>query len=514
MTAHANPPAARPPALSSWTLYPPIFLFVYLTHITLLRLPYFWDETGYYIPAAFDCFRTGTLIPFSTAANSHPPLPSILLALWWHVAGFSPIATRTLLCLVTALSLLAVYRLARTLLSASASLAVTLLTALYPIWFAQSTLAHADTFAAAFTLFALALYAEHIHEDRPPASSLLFLALNLSLSVVAKESALLVPLVLGLFELARSLRHRLRIATLAAICAPLLPLIAWYAFYRHRTGYIFGNPGYLSYNATANLTPARVGFAIIHRFIHLSAHMNLCVPVLCALACLLLRPRAGSSRIPRSLLALFALLLAANWLFYSFMGGALLTRYLLPAYPLVLILCTAVWVRRTARWWIPALLTTAAFIFAIHVNPPYRFAPEDNLAYRDMIVLQQQAVHILTTQFPDSTVLTSWPLTDELRRPELGYVRTPIPFVSIENFTAPQLTQAAALTPRPYTTAVVFSTKLEPSGSRRRGPLLGSQYFDYHADLAPTEAAVVLGGQIVWQSQRKGQWAAVVRFPQ
>jgi hypothetical protein len=36
---------------------------VCLTHFTLLRLPYYWDEAGYYIPAAWDFFRTGSLIP-------------------------------------------------------------------------------------------------------------------------------------------------------------------------------------------------------------------------------------------------------------------------------------------------------------------------------------------------------------------------------------------------------------------------------------------------------------------
>jgi hypothetical protein len=44
-------------------LYPLFFAAVYLSHLTLLRLPYFWDEAGYYIPAAWDFFRTGTLIP-------------------------------------------------------------------------------------------------------------------------------------------------------------------------------------------------------------------------------------------------------------------------------------------------------------------------------------------------------------------------------------------------------------------------------------------------------------------
>ncbi len=53
-----------------------------------LRLPYYWDEAGYYIPAAWDFFRTGSLIPITTLTNAHPPLPSIYLALWWKGCGY------------------------------------------------------------------------------------------------------------------------------------------------------------------------------------------------------------------------------------------------------------------------------------------------------------------------------------------------------------------------------------------------------------------------------------------
>ena len=31
-----------------------LFAALILLHLPLLRLPYFWDEAGYYIPAAWD----------------------------------------------------------------------------------------------------------------------------------------------------------------------------------------------------------------------------------------------------------------------------------------------------------------------------------------------------------------------------------------------------------------------------------------------------------------------------
>jgi 4-amino-4-deoxy-L-arabinose transferase-like glycosyltransferase len=492
-------------------LFPPIFVFVYLTHFTLLRLPYFWDESGYYIPAAFDFFRTGTLIPHSTLSNAHPPLPSVLLASWWRLSGFVPSGTRTAVCLVTAFALLAVYRLARPLCGELGAAAVTLLTALYPIWFAQSTLAHADIFAAAFTLWGLTLYLEQLDSLRPEFAALLPIAGFFWLSVLSKETALGIPLLLVLLELIRAVRSRPRPGMIAALLSPLLPLAAWYAYHRHVTGFTFGNPEYLRYNATANLSAQRIAYALFHRAIHLTAHMELFVPILCALACLFLPVLPQARVLPRRILFTFAVLLTGNWIFFSVFGGALLTRYLLPVYPLILLLCVATWMRHLRAWWPLAILTASAFIVGLLINPPYHFAPEDNLAYRDMIVLQQQASSFIVQRWPQATVLTAWPMSDELRKPELGYVRKPMQVVAIDNFSLPQL-QLAANEEERFDTALIFSTKYDPPSLRGRNESMATQYFDFHRDLFPAQAATVLHGSIVWQAQRNGQWAAVIRL--
>src|ERR1700758_5252543 len=128
------------------------FVAVVVAHWPLLRLPYYWDEAGYYIPAAYDFFRTGSLIPFSTLSNAHPPLPSIYLAAAWKVFGFSPLVTRLAICAMAALALTAVWKLAIiTTAKQAVAATTTALTAIYPVFFAQSSLAHADVFAAAAT---------------------------------------------------------------------------------------------------------------------------------------------------------------------------------------------------------------------------------------------------------------------------------------------------------------------------------------------------------------------------
>jgi len=131
-------------------------------------------------------------------------------------------------------------------------------------------------------------------------------------------------------------------------------------------------------------------------------------------------------------------------------------------------------------------------------------------------VLHQQAISLIAHRYPHATVLTAWPANAEMTRPELGYVPSPLKVVSIENFSLGQMEQAAQ-DPGEYDTALVFSTKWEPPPNRinlgKAGESLNSKYFDFHHDLSPSEAAALLHGEIVWQGRRKGEWAAVLRFP-
>lgn len=493
------------------------FAAVVVSHLTLLRLPYFWDEGGYYIPAALDFYNTGQLIPHFT--NAHTPLPNMLIGTLWHLVGVHILATRLLVCGFAAGGLLAVFRLAQRLVDPAVAVAVTVLTGVYPIWFAQSTLAHADIFAAAFTLWALALYLTS--QGAPTLGRQLTVATLFSLAALSKETSILQPAALGALELFLLVRdrgntalRRQHLGWIAALAFPLLPLVAWFCYHHHVTGFTFGNPEYFRYNATANLTAGHILQALRYRFLHLFWQRNMWMPILFALACLFL-PRRLPGRLSHDILRTIGVLVAANWFAFSILGGALLTRYLLPIYPMVLLVCVDVWRTRTRRWPIFAAVTAAAFISALWLNPPTSFAPEDNLTYRDMIVVDQEAIDFVAARYPDATILTAWPVAADVFRPELGYVTRPMKAVAIEDFTLPQVQKAAA-EPGRYDTAIVFTTHFVTPSFRsylmshpdtRRG-----REFAATRDLSPTEIAAILGGRIVWQDDRNGEWAAVLRF--
>ncbi len=504
-----------------WMIFPVVFVALYASHFTLLRLPYYWDEAGYYIPAAWDFFRTGSLIPSTTLTNAHPPLPSVYLALWWKASGFYPEVTREAVLMVAALGLLAVWQLA---LRIQGSLLVAfwtvLLTGLYPVWFAQSTLAHGDIFAAAFALWGL-VYSLPDRDRKPWAAASWFTAAALS-----KETAIAIPLTLAVMRAIEAIGSqpddRSRLWRDAGwLIGPIVPLAGWYGWHYARTGFLFGNPQFLRYNAQATLAPARVLAAFVHRVLHLTGHMNMFVPVLLTLAALMLQPRLErDGRVCEGISApirrrIFILLLV-NAVLFSVLGGALLCRYLLPMYPLVLVMAVSTLHRRVPYWQALAILSTGAFVAGLFINPPYGFAPEDNLSYARVIRLHQAGIKQLAERYRGATVLSAWPVTDELRRPELGYVKQPWEVCAIEDFSAPQI-DAAAAEPERYSAALVFSTKAEPSrpllSLGTRSAAMDERYFGLHHDLQPEAIARRLGGTLVWKSgDDQGQWIGLIRF--
>jgi 4-amino-4-deoxy-L-arabinose transferase-like glycosyltransferase len=506
--------------LPLWMIFPVVFAALYASHFTLLRLPYYWDEAGYYIPAAWDFFRTGSLIPITTLTNGHPPLPSIYLAIWWKASGFFPEVTREAVLMIASLALLGVWRLAmRVNGSALVAFWTVALTAIYPIWFAQSSLAHADIFAAACTLWGL-VYALPDRDRKPIAAAAWFAA-----AALCKETAIAIPLTLAVVSFAAGFRlrspARLRLWREAAwLAAAVLPLCAWYAYHHAKTGYYFGNPEYLRYNALATLDPVRILAAFGHRLLHLAAHMNLFVPVLMTFAALFLKPQLdadGHERqgLSRPVVRRILLLLLMNALLFSVLGGALLTRYLLPMYPLVLLVAVSTFYRRVPYWQGLALFSAAAFLVGLFINPPYRFAPEDNLAYARVIRLHLAGIEQLNSHFRGATVLSAWPVTDELSRPELGYLKQPYDVYRLDDFTAAQIARAAA-EPEKFSAALVFSTKYDPPtiglSLGPNGEAMDERYFGLHHDLPPEVIAHQLNGKLVWKNEQQGQWIALIGF--
>jgi len=529
--------------LGSVQIFALVFTTVFLLHLPLLRLPYFWDEAGYYIPAAYDFFTTGALIPHSVPSNAHPPLPAMYLALWWKLSALKPAVTRIAMLLLAAVALTSVFRIARLLSNRAIAFAVTLCTAIYPVWFAQSSLAHSDLAAAAFTLWGLHFYfrsllGENRALDRPllvttqtteeawvvqrkaAAAATLF-----AVAALCKETAIVAPLTLAACDVIaqwrRAQAHSWRVWLRPLLLLfSIVPLALWFAYHRHETGFFFGNPEFFSYNVSGTLTPLRIVLSFGLRLWQILGYMNLWLLTLATIWVMrypAVRQLDGSEQPRIELRAQFriAALVLANAIFFSLVGGAVLARYLLPVYPLVILIGISTLRRRVPEWKWAVGIVLAGFVLALFTNPFGYIPPEDNLSYRNYVILHKQAADYLEQRDPSARVLTAWPASDELTRPFVGYVRRPMSVVRIEDFSFGEL-QKARMAAGQYEVALLFSTKQEPSASLLdRWPWwerTSRRYFGFHRDLPPETAAEMLGGRITWEGHRGRQWAAVVSF--
>jgi hypothetical protein len=529
----SNSDEPQPSTRATFAAFAAIFAALWLAHLPWLRLPFFWDEAGYFIPAARDILLTGDPIPTTTLSNAHPPLVMFYLAAVWRLTGtapnaLNPMLTRSAMLVVAALGLTALWLIARRLTDRATAFCAVLLTALSPTVFTQSQMTQLDI--AAFCLLLWTLYA-HLFGYRWQA--VLFAAL----AALAKETTVAVTLTLFGFDLLTTIVQRYRpqlasrlqlprrtVAQAMAYLLALVPMIGWYAYHHHRTGHIFGNPDYLRYNVGATLNPLRIFLSAVMRLWHALGYMNLFVLTFSAAAVWwsarhenanAAASAEDNSPFTPAIRLLFALLILAQAAEFSVVGGALLARYMIPAIPLVVLLSVDVIRRRAPGWPVWIAGCAVAFVAALFLNPPWFISPEDNLTWTDYVRMHQQAAQLVEQRYPQSHILTAWTASDELTRPFLGYVQRPLTVISQENFSAEEVLRAAQQ-PESFDVVVAFSTKYQPPRSLfQRIPgytRVQTRYFDFHQDLPPATIARLLHGRIVWQRHTPGEWIAVIEI--
>ena len=262
--------------IRSLILLASVYAVLILLHRPWICLPYYWDEAGYYAPAALDFYHQGLLIPVSTQKLGHTPLLTAWVGTVWRIAGSSPCAARLAMLFVAAAAVAATYALGRRVAGRAAGAWAAALLAVSPLFFAQSSMLHIDLGPTLFvTLAVLALLPRSAPRgDRSPASDgslaaavsdrrLWAFAVAASLAVLSKETAvILLPVA---WAYAWRLRRELRQSDWVALGFPLLPLAVWALYYHHSTGYWTGNAEYLRYNLYSTVSPVRILLSLMRR---------------------------------------------------------------------------------------------------------------------------------------------------------------------------------------------------------------------------------------------------------
>jgi hypothetical protein len=495
-----RPALAPQPRWARTWLWAPAAIYAGLLalHAPLLRLPYFWDEAGYFIFAALDVFRRGWLVPHSTLANGHPPLLSLYLAGAWTLGGFHPWVTRAAMLVWQAALVWGVYRLAQTRLPRAAAHSPVahspwipaLLIALAPLSFAQATLAQLDLPVAALIVWAL------VWRGRGRWALTVVL---LCAACLMKETAVIAAVALVSVDV---WRHR-RAALLWVI--PAAVVAAWFLYYRHVTGYWFGNPQYFAYNVgEAARSVPRIGLSLLRRLWQFAGYDGMWLLTGLALWSLW-RQRRRAPMLPP---AEWTAVVAAYLIFHSIIGGAVLARYLLPALALYFVWIGEQLAELPRAAWLAA--GCAAFlVLGWFWNPPYPFPYEDNLAYVQFVELQQAAAHQLASMPLAGPVWTAWPATDELSRPELGYVTHPVPVRAVPDFSA----QSLAAVPGQPAELFIYSREYQPQLDLAAWlpfwQRWGDRYFRHSPPASETAWLQHLGLKASFSARGGGQWLAI-----
>jgi 4-amino-4-deoxy-L-arabinose transferase-like glycosyltransferase len=479
---------------------------LFLIHLHLLNLPFFWDEQGQFIPTALDLLRTGSWFPqswvaHSTLPNVHPPGVELYLVLWYKLFGYSIAITRLAMLLLAGVGLLLTFLLAIRL-SAGTKGAPAFLPPLFllsaPLFYTQSMMAQLDMPAMVFTLLALLCFLKQQYR----AAALASIAL-----VLAKETGIIAPFI---FFLLLAWRKQWRLAAL--FLAPCLALLTWLAVLHHATGYWLGNPGFAHYNVAYSLNPVRMAFSLLRHAYYLFLAEFRWIGTL-----VLILTWRRTQTFFRTEPWRFALLVAAgNALLVSILGGAELERYLLPSLP-VFYIAVAVGITYLSRRLFEAVAVAgllAGQIFNLFWNPPYPFPYENNYAMVDFVRLQQIAASFTEANFSHAKIATAWPYTAALRNPDFGFVSHSLTTLETNDFHAGSILR---LPPASFNVLIVYTRTWMPSRGVIALPFVRrflTAYYEWQPEISPQQCLSLGLRPVISWSVRGQEITIYVRQPQ
>jgi len=405
-----------------------------------LDLPFFWDEADVYVPGSVWVSQHGLNVTPGVFpddySRGHPPLLYLIAGAAFAAFGASPSVGHLLILPTAVAALVCTYLLGAQLFGRFAGASAALLLGVTPLFMSMGNMLLPEM---PLTALAVASFLA-VTRGRVGLAALLGVC-----AVLMKETGIFAAAGVGatvLFDAWRrgTLRSRSSAFRIAWCTVPLFALLAFFIWQR-------ATAGYFVYPHHANLFTDRPVEAsnLITVFPSLFFWHGRWIVLSWGLVAVLLARRLetsppdgeGADEAPwaptrTAVLIGFAVLAGANALFFAKMFW--LERYALPVHPVLLVAATgAVFVplglgahrRRLAAWlpWLPILL--AALVGASRMRAPTEpDAEEHTFAYADVIRTHRAALESIEAG-PSAAphVLTTWPMTVELRYAYLGYVR-------------------------------------------------------------------------------------------
>jgi len=402
-------------------------------HAPFLKLAYFWDELGQFIPAALDLYHHGSWVPISVPPNVHPPAVMLLVALIWKIGGYSIALARVTMLTIGSVGVFCLYLLTSRFLNLSSAISVIYLVAT-PIFYTQSMLVILDMPAMTFTLLALLLFLGKRY---------VWCAAACTVLVLLKETAITTPLILGAYLWLNQKDRR----TPLYFFAPIAALSIWLLVLKNATGYWLGNAEFTRDNVTQALTLHHFLMALVARLWFLFASDGRWIGTIALFA--------GRHLLRGTKWNVLALVAVGQVAIVTILGGAELDRYLLPALPIVYAAMATATAVYSSKWrWISNALMILLLLVGWFWNPPYPYPYENNLTMMNFVALQQDAAKYLETAMPNRRIASVWPFTFAVQNPELGYVNRTLKVVDAPGL---RIADLKKLNRRDYDLLVVYN---------------------------------------------------------
>lgn len=393
-------------------------------------LPFFWDEADVYVPGSRWVAEHGLNVTPGVFpddySRGHPPLLYLLAGAAFVAFGATPTVAHLLMLPFGVVALAATYGLGASLFGRRAGIAAALMLGCTPLFMTMGNMLLPEMPLTTLAVLSLLAFAR---------GRMGVVALTGCAAVLVKETGIFSAGAVGaalLYDAHRSgiLRSRETVKRIALALVPLLALILFFAWQRAKAGY-FIFPHHQGLFTDRPMSWENLTTVVPSLFVW---HGRWLVTVAAMISLFVVRrdaPEAGESWRPRrgSVFLAALLLVAFNWIFFAKMFW--LERYALPAHPgLLVLLCGVVFAfakgsalkTNTAA---ALVLASAAWGLYGMFGPAQRDAEEHTFAYADVIASHRDAIASLADSDAGGSptfVVTTWPMSVELRYPYLGYV--------------------------------------------------------------------------------------------
>ena len=283
--------------------------------------------------------------------------------------------------------------------------------------------------------------------------------------------------------------------------APAIALGIWLLVLHRATGHWLGNDEFARYNLAGTTDPVHMLLTIVERARYLFwSDGHFIGTIALVLGWRVLRGKAW---------AVAGLVAVAQAMVVTVLGTPLV-RYLLPVLPIFYAAVATAASVYSVKWrWTSHAAMIGLLIAGWFWNPPYPYAYENNLSMVTFTRLQQDAARYLEANAPGQRIATAWPLTDELKNPDLGYVQHPLKTVDAGGLRSSQL---AALDRRRFDLLVVYKRITPAAGTIfEAAPLRDvlQHYYEYYPQATEAEIRAAMGFVPLIRWERRGQWIEI-----